>query len=706
MYDVDGFRINNAVPNRVTNTLQGVRQVSGRAFQKISELVSPLTRLGNCVYDDIRKYSDAYLSVFNQCETTLAALNAITPNSGLKHDLAKVTASVAAVGTTLHAWQAWSSQEANTNTIVREISSTIIGTAITGVFVFASAKTGDDEAEQERAEILSWIGLSLSVVKIALDFVGDRASIFEMSVERQANETVRRQFNQLQEQRAQPEQNRAELEQNLQRIHTLEVQTLNDAQTITQLRAQEKTDQNQIRELQEEVQTLNDAQTIAQLRAQVNTDQNQIHELQEKVRANNEVISPLQTRVSNLTEQLSHADGIRQRRPFTVAIGQRRLLPKDNNPTYFRVSNLEFLNAEDRANKSLNSGISYLGEIDHTKAFQFFDNALVDYSEIKLKKGLAATYKCLGQAYEHLSYKENPHENLNKALSYYKDALNLNKELGRKESQLTNYRNIGNLLMHPDVNQENEAIKCYDEALKIHKRLGLSSPKTSELLGWGHGYRERGDLSSAIKFYNEALIEVEQLGGQESLMDAYNCEAIQHHVVNDFKRAIQSYIKALEISEKLYLKEEIASIHGHLGLAYEDDGQLELAIDSYKAALDFDLQVGVKTIGVANNYSNLGNAYRLLGNATQVMQYYDKSILCHEEALHINQKLGANEGAASNHGNLGQLLEIKCKYEQALTQYENAVKLFGEEKCPKKAEIVQNLFDKLILSLSAPVKED
>ena len=139
--------------------------------------------------------------------------------------------------------------------------------------------------------------------------------------------------------------------------------------------------------------------------------------------------------------------------------------------------------------------------------------------------------------------------------------------------------------------------------------------------------------------------------------DAYNCEAIQHHVVNDFKSAIQSYIEALEISEKLCLKEEIASIHGHLGLAYEDDGQLELAIDSYKAALDFDLQVGVKTIGVANNYSNLGNAYRLLGNDTQVMQYYDESILCHEEALHINQKLEANEGAASNHGNLGQLLE-------------------------------------------------
>ena len=105
------------------------------------------------------------------------------------------------------------------------------------------------------------------------------------------------------------------------------------------------------------------------------------------------------------------------------------------------------------------------------------------------------------------------------------------------------------------------------------------------------------------------------------------------------------------------------------------------------------------TIGRANNMSNCGNAYKLLGDETKKIAHYKKAINCHLDALGMNKKLKAIEGQAANHANLGLLYTLTGETKHAITgesqdaraEYQLAMALFGESE---NATIVQNIINK------------
>ena len=110
-------------------------------------------------------------------------------------------------------------------------------------------------------------------------------------------------------------------------------------------------------------------------------------------------------------------------------------------------------------------------------------------------------------------------------------------------------------------------------------------------------------------------------------------------------------------------------LHYHLGIAYKQNGDLELAKDAYKQAIALDVPEIVKL----SAYLNLGNIYQNESNQKD-------AIACFEIATKIAPDF------AQGHFNLGLALKTSGRFTEAIAAYQKALSLE-----PNYAEAHQNL---------------
>ena len=179
--------------------------------------------------------------------------------------------------------------------------------------------------------------------------------------------------------------------------------------------------------------------------------------------------------------------------------------------------------------------------------------------------------------------------------------------------------------------------------------------------------------------YKDALNINKTLSIAERKADKLSYSGVKSHVRKNMPKAIDRYKLALDKNRTLGRKANIASNLGHLGVAYHGSN-LKVAIEYYKEASEIDEELGKITPkwllspGIANNYSNLGNALCADGKPKEAIKYYTK-------ALDINMKLcNTNKGRASSYGNLGIAHHnLGLKYHQkenfieAMQSYDKAI---------------------------------
>ena len=110
-------------------------------------------------------------------------------------------------------------------------------------------------------------------------------------------------------------------------------------------------------------------------------------------------------------------------------------------------------------------------------------------------------------------------------------------------------------------------------------------------------------------------------------------------------------------------------LHYHLGIAYEQNGDLELAKNAYKQAIALDVPEIVKL----SAYLNLGNIYQNESNQKE-------AIACFEVVTKITPDF------AQGHFNLGLALKTSGRFTEAIAAYQKAISFE-----PNYAEAHQNL---------------
>lgn len=134
--------------------------------------------------------------------------------------------------------------------------------------------------------------------------------------------------------------------------------------------------------------------------------------------------------------------------------------------------------------------------------------------------------------------------------------------------------------------------------------------------------------------------------------------AFAHYSQGRYRRAIDNYQTALELSTSAGWEAGRATALSNLGLAEASAGNLRHAVDSLEAAADIDRRLG-RTLGLATTMRALGQVKVQLGFPWEALRYL-------EEALAFYERAGSDSGRAMTLGSLAYVLRILSRFDEAV----------------------------------------
>ncbi len=246
----------------------------------------------------------------------------------------------------------------------------------------------------------------------------------------------------------------------------------------------------------------------------------------------------------------------------------------------------------------------------------------------EIKRGIELKKKLLSELYEDseikaylllslgiLHYQISLYE---KAIEYYKQALDISREIGDRRGEEIHLGNLGSA--YSDLGQVEKAIEYHKQALEISREIGDRHGEGADLGNLGLAYSNLGKVEKAIEYHKQALDISREIGDRHGEGVWLGNFGLAYSNLGQVEKAIEYYKQALDISREIGDRRNEGVWLGNLGLAYSDLGQVEKAIEYYKQALDISREIGDRR----NEGVWLGN----LGLAYSDQKKYDNALAC------------------------------------------------------------------------------
>ncbi|HII05798.1 MAG TPA: tetratricopeptide repeat protein [Methanotrichaceae archaeon] len=321
---------------------------------------------------------------------------------------------------------------------------------------------------------------------------------------------------------------------------------------------------------------------------------------------------------------------------------------------------------KDRMTFSLVAGNCYyiLGNL--IKAENYYDELLKISERVKLlaiykKEILTAKANALGNI--GLIYIAKGE--LDQALKCIEEALKVHKEIGHRQGEAAALGNIG--LIYRDKGEPDQALKYIGEALKIDKVIGDRQGEARQLGNVGLIYQAKGKLYKALKYIEEALKVHKEVGYRQGEANSLGNIGLIYRDKGELNLALKYLEEALKIDKEIgYRQGEIGDL-GNIGLIYQNKGELDHALKYLEKALKIGKEIGYRK-GEANQLGNIGLIYHHRGELDQALKYY-------QEVLKIDKEIGYRQGETTALGNIGLVYRAKGETDQALKYLEDALEI-------------------------------
>ncbi len=192
---------------------------------------------------------------------------------------------------------------------------------------------------------------------------------------------------------------------------------------------------------------------------------------------------------------------------------------------------------------------------------------------------------------------------------------------------------------------ENNVVANPEVALKLSKEAGALALKNKWITKKARAlflrsriYASKGDVDSSLLYGEEALINFQYLKEInwefQARANLGNC----YFAAEDFKKAIEKFLWALELESEISKKDYLSSVYGSLGLAYQYTGSFEKALENHLKGLKFREQFADQ-IGIAASHDNLGINYFELGDYEKALEHYNLGLEIYRELNDSTQML-------------------------------------------------------------------
>jgi diguanylate cyclase (GGDEF)-like protein len=294
-------------------------------------------------------------------------------------------------------------------------------------------------------------------------------------------------------------------------------------------------------------------------------------------------VQPLAEEAFVLSEQTANKKGLAESTLLLASCEEQRsnyALAKD----LAEQSRVLFQSLGDRKGESYS--LNLLGTVcwnisDYPKALDYFEQSLKIRQTIGDMQGVSSSLNNLGNLYDRIY--DYP-----KALAYLQQCLQLSTELSYHSMEATALLNISDV--YNKLGENTTALSYGKRSLDICQTYGYKNFEANALLNLGNTYRGLSDYAKASAYYEKSL-------KLSQAIDDRRCEAYSWlHIGNLFLKAryiwsptantevstIGCLHQALTIANDIQSKEIVFEAHEALSQAYEQVGDMGLALEHYK----------------------------------------------------------------------------------------------------------------------------
>ncbi len=323
-------------------------------------------------------------------------------------------------------------------------------------------------------------------------------------------------------------------------------------------------------------------------------------------------------------------------------------------------SSAAYLRAEDSVglvNNLLSVGDVYKTDKQYQKAVEYFKQALNINLKTGTKSSIIDAYYKIGDAayyFDTLASRKN-----------YLAAYDLAKRIDDKSNLLYTALNLG--ILASRTYDYPTADKFFDEGLQLCIEQNSKSDEAYTYEAIAYGKVQRLEFDKALKNFNRALTLYDSLGEKSKLPNLYSQLGNTLQAKGDFAKSIEQYEKAKEVAYSIKNMAALGSVFQYLSFAYIISGDTKKALETADSSLSIYRDLN-NNYQMANSYLSLGNAYNGTDNQKAVENYKLA------DSLYALEKDDWSRGVIMN--NIGTVYFAQADYPKALQYFFEADNLY------------------------------
>ncbi|MDM8548956.1 CHAT domain-containing tetratricopeptide repeat protein, partial [Desulfobacterales bacterium HSG2] len=259
-----------------------------------------------------------------------------------------------------------------------------------------------------------------------------------------------------------------------------------------------------------------------------------------------------------------------------------------------------------------------------------------------------------------------------KALTYYGQALAIDREIGDRRGEGSDLSNIG--VVYGNLGQYDKALTYYGQALAIRKEIGDRRGEGSDLSNIGVVYGNLGQYDKALTYHGQALAIRKEIGDRRGEGSDLSNIGVVYYDLGQYDKALTYYEQALAIDREIGDRRGEGSDLTNIGVVYDNLGQYDRALTYCEQALAIRKEIGDRR-GEGSDLTNIGVVYGNLGQ-------YDRALTYCEQALAIRKEIGDRRGEGSVLTNIGVVYGNLGQYDKAEKSFAQSMRIFSEIGAP------------------------
>jgi len=230
----------------------------------------------------------------------------------------------------------------------------------------------------------------------------------------------------------------------------------------------------------------------------------------------------------------------------------------------------------------------------------------------------------LARSHDRIGVIQRQIENYNGAIESHQQAIREREEnIGDHFDTVSSLTNIG--CAYFKMNNEIEAVKSFQSALELRKKLGVYDHEDTANIYYtlGENFLTMGNYEKALKAHQQALeLRTKLLGEHPKTAESLNGLGVVYYSMGKHQPARETFHSALDVTKKMPGKQEqTADSCYNLALTY-------FAMESFPEALEFcqqALSIRLELSGRLLNFYNLGRISIKLGDKVSAIEAFQKA---------------------------------------------------------------------------------